>query len=346
MQFEFTDRRFGAERFGPADLHAERCVEARFGLHCPLLVKLHFTAQRGRPERDEEAAARVRSRNPRDREAQRAFELHRVIGEPLRRREHLNRQHAVGHIVGRATAKLGRLIPPIEHLEELLLFGRPIEPDFARRMTHEGEYGTQVQQRRIRPLACIGFRLHRRTGERRQRREREFEQRLDGAGKAFLRRAMRAEERRGLRAEAREFHPGVEMRPALANVAAGKKIEHRLHDLFGRRLGTEIDALADRTNGFVQRTHVGDDAEPRLQAGVRGIAVRLDAVERRRRERGRTLFDSAAEVVRQGFQCTLLPERVALETLAQPLAEIGEHAREFLKQCFLVRDRHVRTPEP
>ena len=134
------------------------------------------------------------------------------------------------------------------------------------------------------------------------------------------------------------------MRPALANVVAGQKIEHRLHHFFGRRLGPEIDAFADRTNRFVQRTHVRDDAEPRLQAGVRGIAILLDAVERRRRECGRAFFDGAAEIVRQRFQCTLLPERVALETLAQPLAEIAQHAGEFLKQCFLVRDRHIRTP--
>ena len=83
-----------------------------------------------------------------------------------------------------------------------------------------------------------------------------------------------------------------------------------------------------------------------IQASRPGFAdldVRLEPSSAERRESGRALFDGAAEIVRQRFQCTLLPERVALETLAQPLAEVDEHAGEFLQQCFLVRGRHAQN---
>ena len=174
----------------------------------------------------------------------------------MRQRAHLHRQHALRDRIGdrRVELRLGerarRLIEAVEHLEVAVVERLGVESDLALGMADEGEYLGELQERRVRPLARVGFGLHRRATEQLHRCERELDQRLQRSIEAFRRRALWAVQRHRLGAEARELHPHVQVEPAVAHVVAGEQVDQRLEGFLGGRFRAEIDGVDHRANTF------------------------------------------------------------------------------------------------
>ena len=139
-----------------------------------------------------------------------------------------------------------------------------------------------------------------------------------------------AVDRRGLLGEVEHLHREVQPREAQPHVVGGQQVDRGAPQLVVRVPAAHPGALDHRAHSLERAAHVGDAGDQALQRRIGRVAVRLDAVELRRREvhlSGPVCVRRCSAEVGDQRAARLL----AGDHVADPLEEIDEPAHQGLE---------------